>query len=312
MAGNPDRVRDLRRLAEIWEDRLGLRVKTIRGWEDRGAPGNTFEVLGCHHTAITIDADRLLVDGSAALSGPLCNVALHANGDVVLVASGRANHFGCATWPNARSLGVEATGPQNTGPKFPNRDAYARLAAGFCIFKSTDPRHVVRGDVGIPVHLVAAHKEVAVGVPDPARPGFLLCNQQTRKIYGRKIDPDFGDADQVKAGVLAHGFSVRGSGVRLIDSFRDDVHARMTEEDDMTVEEFVRELNKPGSPARTAIRELAGMAVDDKLGVPNTADTNARKGVKDLTDRSVQDLERAVRDLHVKLDALAAKLDRRA
>ena len=40
MAGDPDRARDLRRLAEIWKG-LGLRVKTAPGWEERGAPGNT-------------------------------------------------------------------------------------------------------------------------------------------------------------------------------------------------------------------------------------------------------------------------------
>jgi hypothetical protein len=88
-------------------------------------------------------------------------------------------------------------------------------------------------------------------------------------------------------------------------------------EDDMTVDEFVKELNKPGSPARTAIRELAGMGVDDKLSKPGTP---ARKGVKELTDRSVKDLadssvkalERAVGELHAKLDALAARLERPA
>jgi hypothetical protein len=237
MPGDPARARDLRQLAEIWKG-LGLRVKTAPGWEERGAPGNTFEVLGCHHTAIIVNADRLLVDGSERLAGPLCNVALHANGDVVLVASGRANHFGCATWPNARSLGVEATGPQKSGPRFPNRDAYVTLAAGFCIFKgNADPRKVVKGDVGIPVHLVAAHKEVAVGVPDGK--GKLICNAETRKVYGRKVDPDFDEPGPVRKGALARGFSVRGAGVRLIDRFRDDVHARMTEEVDLTTEELL-------------------------------------------------------------------------
>ena len=77
-------------------------------------------------------------------------------------------------------------------------------------------------------------------------------------------------------------------------------------EDDMTVEEFVKELNKPGSPARSAIRELAGMAVDDKLGKPGTA---AREGVKDLTDRSVKTLQETLDQLHAKLDTL---LDRPA
>jgi hypothetical protein len=231
MGGNPDRVRDLHRLAEIWRG-LGLRVRTVPGWEKRGRTSdNTFEVLGCHHTAIVTDSDRLLVDGSSKVPGPLCNVALHANGDVVLVASGLANHFGCATWENGRALGVEATGPQKTGPKFPNYDAYVALAAGFCIFKgNADPRRVVRGDVGIPVRLVAAHKEVAVGVPDSnGKLGSARC-QETRKIYGRKVDPDFEDPDPILKGNLPHGFSVKGS-VQPIDTFRERVHARMTGED---------------------------------------------------------------------------------
>jgi len=78
-------------------------------------------------------------------------------------------------------------------------------------------------------------------------------------------------------------------------------------EDDMTVEEFVKELNRAGSPARAAIRELAGMAVDDKLGTPGS---DARKGVKELTDRSVAELQQTLGQLHAKLDALAARLER--
>jgi hypothetical protein len=240
MTGNPQRVDDLLKLQEIWES-LGLRVKRMDGWRDRGRGGdNTFEVLGCHHTGDTFDVDRVLRDGRSDLPGPLCNVALHADGDVLIVASGIANHFGCSTWPNKRSLGVEATGPQTTGPKFPNRDAYVALAAGFCIFKgNADPKQAVRSDVGIPVRLVAAHKEVAVGVADSD--GNLICNETTRKIYGRKPDPDFEENDSVKDGALDHGFSVKGR-VRLIDKFRDDVHARVTRGDDMT-DEQARQLN---------------------------------------------------------------------
>jgi hypothetical protein len=89
---------------------------------------------------------------------------------------------------------------------------------------------VVRGDVGIPVRLVAAHKEVAVGVPDSnGKLGSARC-QETRKIYGRKVDPDFEDPDPILKGNLPHGFSVKGS-VQPVDTFRERVHARMTGED---------------------------------------------------------------------------------
>jgi hypothetical protein len=264
MPGNPDRVRDLLRLKEIWEG-LGLRVIAMEGWRDRGrASGNTFEVLGCHHTGKPGDTDRVLRDGRPDLRGPLCNVALHAGGDVVLVASGRANHFGAATWPNSRSLGVEATGPRDTAPRFPNHDAYMRLAAGFCIFKgNADPRQVVRGDVGIPVHLVAAHKEVAVGVD-----GQPL-DEKTRKIYGRKPDPAFDETGPIMTGALAHGFSVKGS-VQLIDRFRDEVHA-FVQEDDMTKDELLDALESPrGQKAlQAAVTHVLRVAVGpDDASVP--------------------------------------------
>ncbi len=273
MAGNPDRVRDLHRLADIWE-RLGLRVLEMPGWEDRGrVSGNTFEVFGCHHTGGVGDDDRLLRDGrlSEGIPGPLCNVALHANGDVVLVASGRANHFGTATWPNGRSLGVEATGPQKTGPRFPNHDAYVRLAAGFCIFKgNADPRGVVLGDVGIPVHLVAAHKEVAV-------------DKETRRIYGRKPDPDFDEPGRIMKGALAHGFSVKGS-VRLIDTFRDQVHARMTsagtpgrtEEDDMTTDELLKALES--DRGQKILQGIVTAALQRELRIVIQGDPNTQDG----------------------------------
>jgi hypothetical protein len=270
--GNPDRVRDLHRLAEIWQG-MGLHVLEMPGWEKRGHSSNiTFEVLGCHHTAVAKDNDRILRDGDSALEGPRCNVALHLNGDVVLVASGLAFHFGKATWPNGRSLGVEATGPQMTGPRFPNRDAYVALAAGFCIFKgNADPRKVVRSDVGIPVHLVAAHKEVAVFKDDPNR-------------YGRKPDPDFDEPGQILKGALAHGFSAP-NGVRLIDTFRDDVHARMTargaapgraEEDDMTTDELLRALES--DRGQKLLKSAAAQAVREELGTVIRGDKDTPDG----------------------------------
>lgn len=185
MAGNSARVADLQELTAIWRG-LGLRVVGMAGWEDRGRSATiTFDVLGCHHTAAAVDVDRILRDGRPDVPGPLCNVALHADGTVVLVASGRANHFGVATWPSFRALGVEATGPNRTGATgpsaFDNYDEYVKLAAGWCIWKNVDPFAVVRADVAPDVCRVAAHKDVA---PD------------------RKIDPAFSMADfrsQVRA-----------------------------------------------------------------------------------------------------------------
>jgi hypothetical protein len=291
MPGNPARVQDLLQLKNIWED-LGLTVRAMEGWRDRGrASGNTFEVLGCHHTGRSFNIDSTLRNGRPGIKGPLCNVALHKNGDVVLVASGLANHFGKATWRNGRSLGVEATGPQKTGVKFPNRDAYELLAVGFCMFKgNADPRKVVKSDVGIPVHLVAAHKEVAVFEDHPKR-------------YGRKPDPAFEDADQVMTGALDHGFSVTGSGVRLIDTFRARVHARMTsaatlglstigEEDDMTTDELLDALESPRGKAilRSVLSAALGTVIRGDEGTPDGGThpdnlRNINRTVKEIKDK---------------------------
>jgi hypothetical protein len=294
MAGNPDRVPDLHQLADIWEG-LGLRVLEMPGWEHRGrVSGNTFEVLGCHHTGEPIDTDRILRDGRSDLSGPLCNVALHANGDVILVASGLANHFGAATWPNGRSLGVEATGPQKTGPKFPNHDAYVALAAGFCIFKgNADPRQLVRSDVGIPVHLVAAHKEVAV-------------DRKTRTVYGRKSDPDFDGPDPTVNGALTHGFSVKGS-VRLIDTFRDQVHARMTrgKEDVSIVDDDTKNyLDKQFE----SIRDRMDRALQRIGGRSNTVYNERNEAFKDLV--MAKEALQAAMEAQQTAERVAAELDK--
>jgi hypothetical protein len=212
MAGNPARVRDLHELGAIWRRRR-LHVMSMPGWEDHGREGgNTFDVLGCHHVGSGNDMDRLLWDGRPAegIPGPLCNVALHKGcphagdwlADVVFVASGRANHFGVATWPSGRALGVEAT-----GPPFTNYDAYVQLAAGFLEWKGQPTAlHVVRNTT-IPVYLVAAHKEVA-------------------QPYGRKPNPageGFNNGGRVIAGVM------------LIDDFRRDVAAAVEGGDWLTM-----------------------------------------------------------------------------
>jgi hypothetical protein len=120
-------------------------------------------------------------------------------------------------------------------------------------------------------------------------------------------------ADHIKTKGVHDGFRAYNGSGPAAEAYADDAVKKRARwrsrlrrlEDDMTVEEFIKELNRPGSPARTAIRELAGMAVDDKLGKP---DTPARKGVKELTDRSVDSLQESLGQLHAKLDALAARL----
>jgi hypothetical protein len=125
-------------------------------------------------------------------------------------------------------------------------------------------------------------------------------------------------ADHIRARGVHDGFrAYNGSGPRA-EAYADDAVEKLAVwrsrlrglEDDMTVEEFVKELTREGSKTRKAIRELAGMAVDDQLSKPGTP---ARKGVKELTDKSaaalekkvLEELQKAVGELHTKLNALA-------
>jgi hypothetical protein len=121
----------------------------------------------------------------------------------------------------------------------------------------------------------------------------------------------------IKANGVHDGFRIYNGGPQPSDaaeSYADDAvkkHAVWRSrlgglEDDMTVEEFVKELNRQGSPARSAIFELASKAVDDRL---STRGSDAREGIKELTDRSANALQGTLAQLHTKLDALHTKLD---
>jgi hypothetical protein len=243
MAGNAARVQDLHELARIWTRRK-LRVLEHPGWETWGRSSTiTFDALGCHHIGSAHDLDRLLHDGRPGIPGPLCNVALHARsalpgflGEVVLMASGRANHFGVATWNSSQALGVEAT-----GPPFTNYLAYVQLAAGFCEWKDAPPTRILSATPPIPVYLLAAHKEVA-------------------QPYGRKPNP---------SGPGWHEGGRTIQGVRLIDQFRADVAATLDQGDvpEMTQDEFLTALNSlRGQTALKAATAGIGEDVAANLG----------------------------------------------
>jgi hypothetical protein len=172
MTGSSSASAEMREIAALMKD-SGLTVLYSSGWDTRGLSSsvNYWAALE-HHTAATEDIDNMLINGRSDLAGPLCNWALHKNGDWVLIASGRANHAGEGTLPSSESYGIEATGPQNYpdtyGPAaFPdNYNSYVTGVA--CILA------VIGGDTGD----VFGHKETA-------RP------------LGRKIDPYF-DMNQMR------------------------------------------------------------------------------------------------------------------
>jgi hypothetical protein len=167
----------------------GLKVVEIAGWRDRGVDGS-FNPVGvlCHHTAghddIGDPADDLayvknvLVKGRADLRGPLCQLALSAEGVVYIVAAGRANHAG-----NAKASGTVSPGNGNTlyiGIEAMNAgtgrdnweksqyEAYVLLCAVLSVEVT-----------GNSVQTVRAHKETSVtGKIDPAGPIAYL-NEKT-------------------------------------------------------------------------------------------------------------------------------------
>lgn len=153
------RMRQVRDLLRSW----GWTVKEASGWETRGVRVLVPARIGCHHTAATVDADGILINGRSDLHGPLCNFALHKDGVVVLIAAGTANHFGVATVDNDEAYGIEATGPIPTGNK--GRDAFPQYRAyvALCV--------AIRIIHGWGSNTILGHKEVARPdgrKPDPA------------------------------------------------------------------------------------------------------------------------------------------------
>lgn len=138
----PSTADRMRKAANLMVQR-GLVVKYSSGWEGRGRPYSFNPSVGViyHHTASANDSDNVLINGRSDLPGPLCHWALHKNGDVVLIASGYANHAGeseSGAPTNATGWGIEATGPNDLnayGPgAFDNYAEYEIMVA--CILEA--------------------------------------------------------------------------------------------------------------------------------------------------------------------------------
>jgi hypothetical protein len=157
----------------------GLRCSYYSGWSSRSAGSLDPWGVICHHTASPTDIDSMLANGRSDLPGPLCTWALHADGSVVVIACGRANHAGASRsgYPsNGSSFGIEATGPTPTGATGPSAFAYAeyQVMVG-CIVKTMG--------WSVKQTVVPGHKESC----DPP---------------GRKVDP-FLDMNDLRAGASA-------------------------------------------------------------------------------------------------------------
>lgn len=162
----------------------GLKVVEVDGWQRRGRPASSgsFAPVGvlCHHTAghdgIGDPGDDLayvrdvLVQGRSDLPGPLCQLALSAEGVVYVVAAGRANHAGKARASgtvaagdgNALYIGIEAMNAGNGSDVWEKAqyDAYVLLCAVLSLKVTGNSAETVR-----------AHRETSVtGKIDPAGP----------------------------------------------------------------------------------------------------------------------------------------------
>jgi N-acetylmuramoyl-L-alanine amidase len=177
MAGNSAAAAEMRECAALMKD-SGLTVKASTGWEGRGRSSsvNYWAVLA-HHTAAENDNDALLINGRSDVPGPLCNWALHENGDWVLIASGRANHAGEGTLPSSESYGIEATGPQDYPDKYG---------------PSAFPQNYQSYELGVACILAVMGQDT----------GDLFGHKETARPIGRKIDPYFS-MDSFRTGVKA-------------------------------------------------------------------------------------------------------------
>ena len=94
----------------------GLKVEVVPGWETRGSSIFDPKGVGAHWIGGVRNATgrpglSTVVNGRPDLPGPLCNVYLDRNGVAVVVAAGRANHFGYGVWKgltgNSKFFGLE-------------------------------------------------------------------------------------------------------------------------------------------------------------------------------------------------------------
>jgi hypothetical protein len=102
----------------------GIPFKEIKGWRTRSNQGGWGDVTGfvVHHTGIGDAPDaielKVLVTGSASLSGPLANFGLDDDGVVHLVAAGAANHAGGGDQRVLKAVQLESYDQRPPPPRF--------------------------------------------------------------------------------------------------------------------------------------------------------------------------------------------------
>lgn len=220
----------------------GCAVKTYKGWDTRGRPGEfaPFAVLW-HHTGARTGPDRpapsvgFCITGSAALAGPLCQVVIGYDGLCHVIAAGRANHAGTndgtGTGPvpagsgNAQFIGFEFdySGSQDMGPRqweagikattavlkhFGNGPEFCRGHKETSTAGKWDPGR--KGSSSPEYHMAAVRAQVAEAMRPPqawVRFEILTGEGQTLATSGR-IGPKEATQKEKGAAFVANHFDI--------------------------------------------------------------------------------------------------------
>ena len=103
----------------------GLSVIEVEGWQNRGRPASTgsFNPRGAttvHHVGARTSQSnpaaglQLLITGRSDLPGPLAQIATDYNGNVYIIAAGRANHAGRIGKPGVVGMPLGGDGNEHS------------------------------------------------------------------------------------------------------------------------------------------------------------------------------------------------------
>lgn len=175
MAYQTTRIEDIVRLLRSW----GFRVKFESGWRTRGS--SYFDPKGFvdHHdvspNSLNWGAYWTVVNGRSDLPGPLANFVLARDGQIAVIAAGRANHAGRGGWKglsgNSSVWGCEAAHTGSSRDPWPEAQLVAYRALNLAAeivtrydrimtcghkewapTRKTDPVLAVGGHIDMPKH----------------------------------------------------------------------------------------------------------------------------------------------------------------
>lgn len=204
----------------------GLAVPEMAGWESRGGAISLVNFLVWHATATGTNwtdekLRNLLRDGRADLDGPLSQFGLERDGELPIIAAGRANHNGYGEGGN-QTWAVEAAN-NNLGEPWSAAmiDVWVRASAVICLYLRKDPAKFVRAHketdprrktdpVGLPMANMRAYISLHMlrmsgitGTPEPVKLNPSIVINRGMRLNGFKealmiktIEIPLGDTGQ--------------------------------------------------------------------------------------------------------------------